>query len=162
MRFKKFKPWGFIIFLIPVVFTVSSCELYKVNPDLGPNSLQIALDTTVYHIFDPIRLVISNHSNSDLVLRNCGFQPGYTIEKFENNKWRFFADPKCVAVGNPFEINAGSIFIKSISLESDFTGIDSIEGKYRLKLWLLEKRFLNRGWFLADSLRTTGAFEIVN
>lgn len=150
------------IYLYMIFFLlISSCKFNLDNPELSPESLTITLDKTVYHIDEPLTLVIQNGSNEDLILGNCSTNPGFDIVKLTHSQWEIPYYLDCAAIGEPFEIKRGQVFVRSINLPVFANQLDKVEGKYKLRLWLYKKSEAAERKYLPDSLRTTSVFELV-
>jgi len=149
-----------INFYLIIFLFLSSCTFELDNPDLSTKSLIISLNKSSYQKDETITLTIENSSNKDLVLHNCGLQPGYDIEKKIGDSWVVPYVLECEAIGEPTEIKQSSIVTKTLNLPIYLNQLGDVEGSYRLKLWLTTKDEWNTRNYLPDSLRTTKKFNV--
>ncbi|GBD87860.1 hypothetical protein BMS3Abin03_01794 [bacterium BMS3Abin03] len=149
-----------INFYLIVLLFLSSCTFELDNPDLSTESLIISLNKSSYQKDEIITLTIENSSNKDLILYNCGLQPGFDIEKKIGNSWVVPYILECEGIGEPTEIKQSSILIKTLNLPIYLNQLGNVEGSYRLRLWLATKDEWNTRNYLDDSLRTTKRFNV--
>lgn len=139
---------------------LTSCKDIITNPDdLNKNSIIIELDKSEYKKDEIAELSVKNYSEIDLILDHCAFQPGFDIEKKINGNWVMPYSITCAAIGVPFYIEKDSTFKHSIRFPIFESELDSVEGIYRLKLWLEDAQSRT---LIADSLRITNPFIIIS
>ncbi len=148
-----------LILTIMLIAAISGCKKDKgVDIDVVEfNDLVITLDKGVYAPEAAAHLTIKNRTDMDLILLNCGTNPGFDLQKLIVGKWNNVYLIDCPAIGVPFEIPAGGSFDHDISLPPINLSSNQIEGKYRLLLWLKDKK---TGEFLNKNDRATDPFEI--
>ena len=127
--------------------------------DTSPHSMMIHLDKTEYKKDEIAKITITNILKKDLILGHCAFNIGFDIEKRINRKWEMPYTVTCLAIGEPFYIAQDSTLKRSIHFPIFENELDSVEGFYRLKLWLQDAQ---ERTLIADSLRVSDPFKIVS
>ncbi len=121
------------------------------------NDVVINLDKGIYQPEAAVHMRIFNNTPKDLILLNCGYDPGFDLQKNIVGKWNTVSVKDCPNVGLPFEILAGETKEFDFALPALTLKPDEIEGKYRLLLWLKDKA---SGQFLDQEDRATSSFRI--
>lgn len=140
---------------------LTSCKDVITNPgDLNNNSIIIELDKSEYKKDEIAELSVKNYSEIDLILGNCAFSLGFDIEKKINGNWVMPYSITCAAIAVPLiYIGKDSTFKQSIRIPIFESELDSVEGIYRLKLWIQDAQSRT---LIADSLRVTNPFRIIS
>ncbi len=148
------------IFLI-LIFALNSCKKDK-GTDIEIveyNDIIINLDKGIYKPEESAHLTIINNSEKDLILLNCGMNPGFDLQKNIVGKWNNVFSLECPAIGTPFEILQGERKEFDIVLPLLTLKPSEVEGEYRLLLWLKDKA---TDQFLDKSERATDPFRMKN
>ncbi len=129
------------LLLLTTLFTLLTfCKDNSTDVKVIPfTNLSIVMDKAVYVPGDVAHLTINNNTDMDLVLDNCGSDPGFDLQKQIGGKWNNVFIPDCSGDGKPFDIPAGSKFQHTLTMP-DIIQNGSREGKYRLLFWLKKKK----------------------
>lgn len=148
----------YLLFLFTVLSLITFCKNDKgTEVKVIPyNKIAILLDKPIYNLGDKAELSIHNDTDMDLILDNCGPDPGFDFQKQIGGKWNTVLTPDCIGDGQPFEIPAGARFKHEVTIPQIIKN-GSHEGQYRLLLWLKKKK---SGEFLDKEDRATDPFYI--
>jgi hypothetical protein len=128
-----------LLFVLPLLFLLTFCKKNSTDVKVIPyTNLSIVLDKPIYAPGDVARVTITNHTDMDLVLDNCGSEPGFDFQKQIGGKWNNLIVPDCSGEGAPFNIAAGSKFTHTLTIP-EIIQSGSHEGQYRLLFWLKKK-----------------------
>jgi len=146
------------IFTSLILLLITSCN--NIN-DSQEDPIFLQLDKSSFSQAETAIISINNTLGFDLKLLQCGFEPGFDIEKMINGEFEKPYDIDCEGIGAPFFISKGDIFEHEIHFPIFPQELDEIDGTYMLNFWL---RRLENGVYIniADSLATTKPFTITS
>ncbi len=138
MTVKIFVKYSALLLLVGLITLTCKNKSTEVKV-IDYNKLSIVLDKAVYAPGDKAQLSIHNDTDMDLILDNCGAEPGFDFQKQIGGKWNTILSPDCMGEGEPFPIPAGARFKHELTIPQIISN-GSYEGQYRLLFWLKKKK----------------------
>ena len=130
----------YLLFALILGFIITSCKNKSTEVKvIDYNKISIVMDKAIYAPGDKAQLTIHNDTEMDLILDNCGPEPGFDFQKQIGGKWNTVLTLDCMGDGQPFPIPAGARFKHELTIPQ-IIGNGSHEGKYRLLFWLKKKQ----------------------